>query len=653
MEEKRRREIQERRQKAREEQARRREELRIRREREQREEEERRRKEDAEGEAAADAERRAAISRRREARRKKMEEARRKREQKNAAEEKRAAERLAREEEQRRRDDDDAIIHRLRAGENSKFMTDALFTDKALQHELAASKLELEPPDKKKFVDRKWTGDKAVLIDPATRTSVGDALLGRRGEGGREWMRPEEFARNGKPELVHRDAAGREGSSGFDPSDVCQGSLGDCWFLSAMAVVAAHPSLMKKVFVTSETSKEGFYIVRIFKHGEWHNVVVDDKLLVLNQSGYQKQPVCVKSKNGHELWMSILEKAYSKFHGSYEAINGGQVHVGLADLTGGIADSISLEKKRAEIASGQLFHEVKKYHDSGYLMGAGSPAGQDTDVSEMGIVQGHAYSVLSIAEESDSNGTHQLIKLRNPWGATEWKGDWSDRDQHNWTSRMRQRLGYNSAEADADDGSFWMSWQDFCRNYSTISLCRMFELVGDGGQWHRAVMQAEWKGKTAGGLPSPQNKNTSYNPQFLLKLSRPGHVFIQLEQTKPGHVPGRPTEKKSIAAFVLKLDGKRIGSGIYGGMIKNTAPYINADMVSMEIPNLRPDPNGYTILCTTYGAGEVAGLTLQVFSDVPFDASNMVMVNGEAKLPRMYAPDQGAKPDGRVFESGR
>ena len=65
-------------------------------------------------------------------------------------------------------------------------------------------------------------------------------------------------------------------------------------------------------------------------------------------------------------------------------------------------------------------------------------------------------------------------KKRLPWEHT------SDRDQHNWTSRMRQRLGYNSAEADADDGSFWMSWQDFCRNYSTISLCRMFELVGDG-----------------------------------------------------------------------------------------------------------------------------------------------------------------------------
>ena len=448
MEERRRKEIEERRRKAREERERRREELRVQREREQKEEAERRRKEEAE--AAQDAERRAAIERRREERRKKMEEARRRRERENDAEERRAEDRLRREEERRRRDEDDAIISRLRATENNKFMTDALYTDRALQRELAASKLELEPPHKKKFVDRRWAGDNAILIDPNTRTQVGDALLGRPGEGGREWMRPEDFVRNGAAELVHRDAAGREGSSGFDPSDVCQGSLGDCWFLSAMAVVAAHPTLMKKVFVTSETSTEGFYIVRIFKHGEWHNVVVDDKLLVLNQRGYQKQPVCVKSKNGHELWMSILEGApvprvlrgHQRRASARRAGRPHRRHRGLHFV----------EKKR-QIASGQLFHEVKEYFDSGYLMGAGSPAGSDTDVSEMGIVQGHAYSVLGIVEESDSNGTHQLIKLRNPWGATEWKGDWSDRDQHNWISRMRQRLGYSASDADTDDCS--------------------------------------------------------------------------------------------------------------------------------------------------------------------------------------------------------
>jgi hypothetical protein len=31
-------------------------------------------------------------------------------------------------------------------------------------------------------------------------------------------------------------------------------------------------------------------------------------------------------------------------------------------------------------------------------MGAGSPSGSDTDISNLGIVQGHAYSILDVAE---------------------------------------------------------------------------------------------------------------------------------------------------------------------------------------------------------------------------------------------------------------
>ena len=219
-----------------------------------------------------------------------------------------------------------------------------------------------------------------------------------------------------------------------------------------MAVVAAHPTLMDCVMVTKETNPEGFYIVRVFKHGEWHNVVIDDTI-PCKKWGSGLRPICVKSKSGNELWMSLLEKAYSKYHGSYEAINGGQVHVGLADLTGGSAGKIELDEKRAEIASGELFAQVKQYFDSGYLMGAGSPSGSDTDISEMGIVQGHAYSILNIIEESDQNGSHQLIELRNPWGSGEWKGQWSDRDQRSWTSRMRQRLKYTAAQSDTDDGT--------------------------------------------------------------------------------------------------------------------------------------------------------------------------------------------------------
>lgn len=68
------------------------------------------------------------------------------------------------------------------------------------------------------------------------------------------------------------------------------------------------------------------------------------------------------------------------------------------------------------------------------MIGAGSPAGSDTDTSEMGIVQGHAYSVLDVYEVEGN----KLIQLRNPWGEeTEWLGAWSDKSKE-WTERRRR-----------------------------------------------------------------------------------------------------------------------------------------------------------------------------------------------------------------------
>tara|TARA_B100000780_G_C20872557_1_gene347029 strand:+ start:88 stop:549 length:462 start_codon:yes stop_codon:yes gene_type:complete len=147
-----------------------------------------------------------------------------------------------------------------------------------------------------------------------------------------------------------------------------------------------------------------------------------------------------------------------------------------------------------------------------------------------------------------------------------------------------------------------MSFQDFCRNYSEISLCRMFQTVSMGGTWHKAVMRAEWKGKTAGGCPQPANKNSQYNPQWLLKLTRPGHVFIQLEQAKPNFAPGRIAHEDlvSVAIFVMKLKGKRLGNGIYGGMESNSAPFINAQIKTLDITKLNMNADGYTVVCTTF-----------------------------------------------------
>ena len=43
-----------------------------------------------------------------------------------------------------------------------------------------------------------------------------------------------------------------------------------------------------------------------------------------------------------------------------------------------------------------------------------------------GLYAGHAYSITSVHKFNTSSGQVRLVRLRNPWGKTEWKGAWSD-----------------------------------------------------------------------------------------------------------------------------------------------------------------------------------------------------------------------------------
>ena len=91
-------------------------------------------------------------------------------------------------------------------------------------------------------------------------------------------------------------------------------------------------------------------------------------------------------------------------------------------------------------------------------------------------MQGHAYSVLRVAEASDVNGDVQLIQLRNPWGKQEWKGAYSDADKTHWSRRLKNVLAYDPDKTDANDGSFWMSFADFTTNFENVYLCRFEEI---------------------------------------------------------------------------------------------------------------------------------------------------------------------------------
>lgn len=154
------------------------------------------------------------------------------------------------------------------------------------------------------------------------------------------------------------------------------------------------------------------------------------------------KPAFATSKKKNELWVSLLEKAYAKLHGSYEALEGGLVQDALVDLTGGAGEEIDMRTAQAQIdlASGRLWSQLLRFKQEGFLLGCGSPSGSDIHVSSSGIVQGHAYSLLQVKEVDG----HKLVQIRNPWAnEVEWNGPWSDSSTE-WTDRMKHKLKYMS-----------------------------------------------------------------------------------------------------------------------------------------------------------------------------------------------------------------
>ncbi|XP_068135632.1 calpain-9 [Hyperolius riggenbachi] len=426
------------------------------------------------------------------------------------------------------------------------------------------------------------------------------------------WKRPKEIVKD--PEFI---------LGGASRTDVCQGDLGDCWLLAAIASLTLNEKVLHRVVPPDQSFGSGYagiFHFQFWQHNEWLDIVIDDRLPT-----FRNRLVFLHSADLNEFWSALLEKAYAKLNGSYETLKGGSTIEAMEDFTGGVSEAY--ENKSPP---NKYFEMMDKALKRGSMLGCSidiTSSAETEAKTPQGLVKGHAYSITGLDEVNYRGKKVQLIRVRNPWGQVEWNGAWSD-NAPEWNSidpAERKRL----CQTSLDDGEFWMNFEEFKRHFDKVEICNLTpDALDDDSEhkWEVTFHQGSWiRGSTAGGCRN-----------FLDTFWTNPQIKLSLKEKDDGH-----SECTFIAALIQKnrrkmrkvgADMLTIGYAIYPcppGQSQATKDffkfnpskarsktYINLREISQRF---KLPPGDYMLVPTTFEPHQEADFCLRIFSEKKAD----------------------------------
>jgi len=260
-----------------------------------------------------------------------------------------------------------------------------------------------------------------------------------------DWLRASEFMKNVQVIV-----------EGISPSDIFQGNLGNCYFLSSISAIAERPERIQRLLLQKEYAENGLYGVCLNINGVWRVYNLDDRF----PTSFGK---VLFSHSAHaELWAMLLEKAYAKaYKGYWNTGTGGFAEEAMKDLTGAPSEYVLISN---ETNKDDLWKKIYTADQKQFILAAGSK-GSGEKKSPMGIIQGHAYTIISA---NLFEGDERVLEMRNPWGdENEWKGRWSDSDDA-WNDVLREQYKMTVSKP---DGRFFIPYNDFLEHFEQVSFC--------------------------------------------------------------------------------------------------------------------------------------------------------------------------------------
>uniref|UniRef100_F6V5B8 Calpain-5 n=1 Tax=Equus caballus TaxID=9796 RepID=F6V5B8_HORSE len=374
----------------------------------------------------------------------------------------------------------------------------------------------------------------------------------------------------------------------------------------------------------------GIFHFHFWRFGEWVDVVIDDRLPTVNN-----QLIYCHSSSRNEFWCALVEKAYAKLAGCYQALDGGNTADALVDFTGGVSEPIDLTEggfAHDEAKRNELFERVLKVHSRGGLISASIKAVTAEDMEARlacGLVKGHAYAITDVRKVRLGHGLLTLfksekldmIRLRNPWGEREWNGPWSDTSEE-WqqvSKSEREKMGMTVQ----DDGEFWMTFKDLCQYFTDIIKCRLINTsyLSIHKTWEEARLHGAWthhedphQNRSGGCI---NHKDTFFqNPQYIFDVKKPeDEVLICIQQRpKQSTRRGGKGENLAIGFDIYQVEENRQYRMHSLQHRAASSIYINSRSVFLRTEQ----PEGrYVIIPTTFEPGHTGEFLLRIFTDVP------------------------------------
>jgi len=116
--------------------------------------------------------------------------------------------------------------------------------------------------------------------------------------------------------------------------------------MASLTAMAEYPERIENLFLNKEASVNGVYAVQFYALGVPITIMVDDKLPF--DKSDQTSTWFARIGDDGSLWIPIIEKAFSKFHGNYSRLELGDSVDGISTLNGSPNESLKHNKSSKE-----------------------------------------------------------------------------------------------------------------------------------------------------------------------------------------------------------------------------------------------------------------------------------------------------------------